>query len=111
MQRADIGRFFILFKYGGLYADLDVFPNRDTFPQVSLGVCKMLARNTKTNRLKPEWEIEVVVATAHNEVILDILEDMKDKAAGELGEARRAESAAKHSFEMTDWADTHPTHD
>ena len=81
VQRADIGRFFILFKYGGLYADLDVFPNRDTFPQVPLGLCKMLARDTETMRLKPEWEIEVVVATAHNEVILDILEDMSEAMA------------------------------
>ena len=27
VQRVDIGRFFVLFAYGGLYADLDVFPN------------------------------------------------------------------------------------
>ena len=26
-QRAAVARFFILFKYGGLYADLDTFPN------------------------------------------------------------------------------------
>ena len=27
VQRVDVARFFILFLYGGLYADLDVFPN------------------------------------------------------------------------------------
>ena len=33
-QRADIGRFVILYVYGGLYADLDVFPNLEKFPLV-----------------------------------------------------------------------------
>ena len=76
MQRADVSRFFILFKYGGLYADLDVFPNLDNFPLVPLGLCKMLARDAKTMRYKPEWGMEVVVATEGNQFILEILEDM-----------------------------------
>ena len=48
VQRADVARFFILFKFGGLYADLDVFPNLETFPLVPLGLCKMFASETKT---------------------------------------------------------------
>ena len=48
VQRADVARFFILFKFGGLYADLDVFPNLEKFPLVPLGLCKMLASETKT---------------------------------------------------------------
>ena len=77
VQRGDIARFFILYKYGGLYADLDTFPNLHRFPKVPLGICKMLARETKSIRLKPEYEIEVVVAEKGNTAILGILEDMK----------------------------------
>ena len=62
VQRVDIARFFILFKHGGLYADLDTFPGLDRFSKVRLGLCKMLARGTKNHRYRPEWEIEVVVA-------------------------------------------------
>ena len=76
MQRVDVARFFILYKYGGLYADLDVFPNLETFPLVPLGLCKMPARETKTMSHKHEWEIEVIVAEKGNPFILDILEDM-----------------------------------
>ena len=47
IQRVDMARFFILFKYGGLYADLDVFPHRESFPPVYLGLCKIIARETK----------------------------------------------------------------
>ena len=77
VQRADIARFFILYQRGGLYADLDTFPNIDRFAQVPLGMCKMLARETKAMRNMPEWEIEVVVAEKGNPAILEILEDMK----------------------------------
>ena len=81
VQRVDVARFFILWKYGGLYADLDVFPNIDTFPLVPLGMCKMLARETKTMRQKHEWEMEVVVATNGNQLLLDILDAMSDAMA------------------------------
>ena len=81
VQRVDIARFFILFKQGGLYADLDTFPNMERYPLVSLGLCKMLARKTKTMRQKHEWETEVVVATAGNEFLLEILKDMSQAMA------------------------------
>merc|ERR1719405_70212 len=32
--------------------------------------------------------------------IVDVLEDLKEKAEGELSDARKAESSAKHNFEM-----------
>ena len=76
VQRVDVARFFILFLYGGLYADLDVFPNLEQFPQVPLGLCKMVARETKTMCRKPEWEIEVVVATKGNDSLMEILSGM-----------------------------------
>ena len=76
VQRVDVCRFFILFKYGGLYADLDVFPNLATFPLVPLEMCKVLARDTPTMRYRHEWEIEVLVATAGNRFLLEILQGM-----------------------------------
>ena len=76
VQRADVGRFFILYKYGGLYADLDTFPNIERYPLVPLGLCKMQCRATKAMRKKLEWEIEVVVAEAGNQFILKLLRDM-----------------------------------
>ena len=81
MQRVDIARFFILYKYGGLYADLDVFPNLEKFPLVPLGLCKMLGRPTKSISSKLEWEIKVVVATEGNHMLLRILEDLSEAMA------------------------------
>ena len=76
VQRVDVCRFYILFKYGGLYADLDVFPNLATFPLVPLGMCKVLARKTRFMRRRHEWEIELLVAIAGNRFLLEILLDM-----------------------------------
>ena len=77
VQRADVARFFILYHRGGLYADLDTFPNIDRFPKVPLGLCKMQARETKTRCKKPAWEIAVIVAGKGNTALLQILQDMK----------------------------------
>ena len=77
VQRADVARFFILYHCGGLYADLDTFPNIDRFPKVPLGLCKMQARETNTMRNDTEWRTEVVVAEKGNPAIFDILQDMK----------------------------------
>ena len=73
VQQGDIARFFLLYMYGGLYADLDVFPNRDMYPQVTLGLCKMPSRSLKQQE---EWEMEMVIATSGNPIILKLLEHM-----------------------------------
>ena len=73
VQRVDIGRFYALFAYGGLYADLDVLPNHEVYGQCTLGLCKMAARALSQ---QPEWEIETVVATRGNKSLLRILEHM-----------------------------------
>merc|ERR1719324_1486777 len=36
----------------------------------------------------------------HSSSIVDVLEDMKDKAEGELSEARKAEMNAQHNYDM-----------
>ena len=73
IQQVDIARFFLLYLYGGLYADLDVFPNRDMYPQVTFGLCKMPSRAENT---QDEWEIEMVIATRGNPNILKLIEYM-----------------------------------
>merc|ERR1712008_384478 len=37
---------------------------------------------------------------AHSGGIIDVLEDMKEKAESQLAELRKAEEAAKHNYEM-----------
>ena len=69
-QRVDIGRFFVLYVYGGLYADLDVLPNRESYRQVALGLCKMASRASSQQK---EWVIEVVVASRGNPNLLELL--------------------------------------
>ena len=59
--------------YGGLYVDLDVFPNRVSFPEVDFGLCKMSARSM---RRPPEWEMELVVAKRGKAFIPRILHHM-----------------------------------
>ena len=104
VQRADVVRFFILFKFSGLYADLDVFPNLDQFPLVPLGLCKMLARETKTMRHKHEWEIEVVVATEGNQCLLEILEDMSPAMAEKSKMEYYDDKPCRFIYVPHDWA-------
>merc|ERR1719247_2722455 len=40
------------------------------------------------------------VYKSHSNGIFDVLEDMKEKAEGQLSELRKAESSAKHNFDM-----------
>merc|ERR1719421_2771707 len=37
---------------------------------------------------------------SHSSNIVDVLEDLKEKAEGELGDARKAESSAAHNYDM-----------
>ena len=66
VMRADIGRILILYVYGGLYADLDVLPNRERIAQCSLGIARMRARPPVQ---RWEWEMELLVATAGSPTI------------------------------------------
>ena len=75
VQRCDIARFLILHYYGGMYADLDIFPNRATYPQVSLGFPKIASR--ASSQLS-EYEMEAVVATRGNVRLLEIVANMVD---------------------------------
>ena len=74
-QRVDIARFIVLHAYGGLFADLSVFPNRDRYPQVPLGLAVM-REPTKAHRPGPELLPDVVVAVRANSILRRIVENM-----------------------------------
>ena len=48
VMRADIGRIAILHSYGGLYADLDVYPNRETYAAATLAIRKVFTTGHRT---------------------------------------------------------------
>ena len=48
VMRVDIGRLCILHRHGGLYADLDVYPNRGTYAPASLAVQKVFLTGHRT---------------------------------------------------------------
>ena len=52
VMRADIARVAILYHYGGMYVDLDVFPNTDIFLQAPLAVQKQYTSGYKTSGAK-----------------------------------------------------------
>jgi len=79
VQRYDIARFLILYRYGGMYAELDTFPNRRTYPQVSLGLPKIASRAPCQDA---EWEMEVVIATRGNDALLGIMANMAQNYKG-----------------------------
>ena len=84
--------------YGGLYADLDVFPNRVSFPEVDFGLCKM---SSMTIRKQPEGEIELVVATRGNLIIPRLLDHMCE-ATREKGQVEAYhERACRYIYQTT----------
>lgn len=72
IQRADAIRYMLLYKFGGVYSDLDIVPNEDVFPYLESGkVFLMKSANsskTTTNMFmasipKQEFWLEVLEAT------------------------------------------------
>ena len=49
VQRVDMGRLFVLLTYGGLFSDLDVFPNRTSYEQCWMAVLRV-------ERPKQSWK-------------------------------------------------------
>ena len=88
IMRADIGRIIIMHAYGGLYADLDVLPNRSWYEQVQLAIPRV--RDTKKELISAKkkkgrtlsrrvenlyyLEMEVIVGAQGNDIFLDWLE-------------------------------------
>ena len=77
-QRTDIARVCILVKYGGLYSDMDVFPNRDACAMAPFGVAKVPHIIEQRKFL---YEMEVIVAERGHPVLLQYLMWMRDRIA------------------------------
>tara|TARA_R110002020_G_C16259563_1_gene770378 strand:- start:399 stop:1076 length:678 start_codon:yes stop_codon:yes gene_type:complete len=69
IMKVDIIRFLILYKYGGLYADLDVIPVIKEFPESSFAVSKN----------DDELNIEVLLSCDKNPILLDYLDFVKEQ--------------------------------
>jgi len=72
VMRADIGRVAILHRYGGLYVDCDVIPNRTAYPQTALGVSLVPGKTAGSSRL----DMELLIARAGNPILLAWLDHM-----------------------------------
>jgi len=84
VMRADIARVAILHHYGGMYVDLDVFPNTNIFLQAPLAVQKQYTSGYKTAGAKlraskkqhavydknSSIDIEVLIATRENPTLM-----------------------------------------
>ena len=55
VMRADIARIAILHAYGGLYADLDTMPNRQSYAQAPLAVCSVWGPKKGGGWKKSDW--------------------------------------------------------
>ena len=69
VMRADIGRVAILYSYGGLYSDLDVFPNRASYRQVPFAVCMRPHRSKKPGAQPTFLDMEVLVASINHPLL------------------------------------------
>ena len=84
IMRADIGRIAILHSFGGMYVDLDVFPNRNTYAACSLAVQKVYVSGYRTAMKKSGsakrqhnvvlksdlLDMEVLIASQSNPILL-----------------------------------------
>jgi len=94
-MRGDMGRLMILYSCGGLYADLDIEPNRKWYEQVDLALPrvkdpkkvdkeKMTKRRRITGDAESYLDMEVIVGREGNEIFIRWLDymmgEIKDKA-------------------------------
>ncbi len=110
VMRVDIGRVAILHHYGGMYADLDVFPNRDTYAQATFAVQKVYAsgrcsrkakcvpakRKHNVERKCDVIDMEVLSATQGHPILLEWLEYTRRQ----IEETNYAESAFYQTAKM-----------
>ena len=87
IMRADIGRIAILHSFGGMYVDLDVYPNRNTYAPCTLAVQKVYTTGYRTAMKKRSsakrqhdvvlksdvLDMEVLIASQGNPILLQWL--------------------------------------
>ena len=91
VMRADIARIAILHAYGGLYADLDTMPNRQSYAQAPLAVCSVWGPKKGGGRKKSDWrtahqaprkefyDMEVLVGEVRSPFLLGWLDHVCDE--------------------------------
>lgn len=79
VMRADIARVAILHAYGGLYSDLDIYPNRMVYAQTPISVC--MCPSKYKGPVPTFLDMEVLVGTPNNPLLMDWLEYMRDQIA------------------------------
>ena len=79
VMRCDIGRIAILHRFGGLYSDLDVVPNRYEYKHFEFAVCSIPPGRTANDRYRPGFlDMEVLIAGPGNPFLIDWLEHIKN---------------------------------
>ena len=95
IMRSDIGRIVVIHAYGGLYADLDIYPNRTwyeqssfTLPRVQMtekkhGFLANVKRKAAAKCVKPciYLEMEVIIGAQENGIFLNWLEHIRQEIA------------------------------
>jgi len=91
IMRCDIGRIVIIHAYGGLYADLDIFPNRTWYEQSSLCLSRVqmpeqkprfsTKKKRKAGKRVIYFEIEIIIGSRSNEFFLNWLEHIRKEIA------------------------------
>jgi hypothetical protein len=108
IMRVDIARIIILHCYGGLYSDLDVWPNRDIYPQVDFALARvektvpvkvrksprsgrgtqtqsrsrMMATQSTTTQLY--MDIECIIASQGNPIMLELLSHISNEIENKM---------------------------
>lgn len=81
IQRVDAIRYFILYKYGGLYVDLDTLPSRDITPLLNIyfhnNTKVLLAKSQNMNNSASNW---FMASTPKNTFWLHVIEEMKKRS-------------------------------
>ena len=68
VMKGDVGRNLVLFIYGGLYSDLDVWPNRGDYRQARFAVCSVPAGLSANEHAF--LDMEVLMSTPGNPILL-----------------------------------------
>ena len=77
VMRCDIGRIAILHRFGGLYSDLDVWPNRYEYKHFELAVCSV-PPGYMAGKYKPGFlDMELLIAWPGNPFLIDWLKHIK----------------------------------
>ena len=78
VMRCDIGRVAILHRFGGLYSDMDVLPNRFEYKHSELSVCSVPpGRKPNGTYQKGFLDMEVLIAAPGNPFLMDWLKHIK----------------------------------